>query len=78
MLHRNKLIAGLFGLALAAAAGTAGAADQFVPLLSYRVGAYAAGGSGIFGSGRPSVSHSQVRYPRQDRNGWRISVSMLS
>ena len=49
MLHRNKLIASLFGLALAAAAGTAGAADQFVPLLSYRVGAYAAGGSGIFG-----------------------------
>ena len=49
MLHRNKLIAGLFGLALAAAAGSAGAADQFVPLLSYRVGAYAAGGSGIFG-----------------------------
>jgi branched-chain amino acid transport system substrate-binding protein len=49
MLHRNKLIASLFGLALAAAAGTVGAADQFVPLLSYRVGAYAAGGSGIFG-----------------------------
>ena len=42
--------AGLIGVALAATvAGTAFAAEQFVPLLSYRVGAYAAGGSGIFG-----------------------------
>ena len=49
MLHRNNLVAGLFGFALAAVVGTAAAADQFVPLLSYRVGAYAAGGSGIFG-----------------------------
>ena len=40
MLHRNKLMAGLFGLVLAAVAGTAAAADeQFVPLTVYRVGA---------------------------------------
>ncbi len=50
MLRRTGILAGLFGLALAAATGTAMAAgEQFVPLLSYRVGPYAAGGSGIFG-----------------------------
>jgi branched-chain amino acid transport system substrate-binding protein len=48
-LQRHKWLAGLLGLALGAVAGTAFAAEQFVPLLSYRVGAYAAGGSGIFG-----------------------------
>ncbi|MCB1887318.1 MAG: ABC transporter substrate-binding protein, partial [Rhodocyclaceae bacterium] len=31
------------------AAGVAAAAEQFIGLPSYRVGAYAAGGSGIFG-----------------------------
>ncbi|MGH8801554.1 MAG: ABC transporter substrate-binding protein [Casimicrobiaceae bacterium] len=50
MLQRNKVLAGLFGLMLGAVTGAAMAAgEQFVPLLSYRVGAYAAGGSGIFG-----------------------------
>ncbi len=49
MLQRNKWVSGVVGLALAAFAGGAAAQDQFVPLLSYRVGAYAAGGSGIFG-----------------------------
>src|SRR6185437_8952746 len=50
MLRRTGILAGLFGLALAAATGAAMAAgEQFVPLLSYRVGPYAAGGSGIFG-----------------------------
>ena len=40
----------MLGVGLALTAGTAVAApEQFVPLLSYRVGAYAAGGSGIFG-----------------------------
>jgi branched-chain amino acid transport system substrate-binding protein len=39
----------LFGAALTGAVGTAAAQDQFIPLLSYRVGPYAAGGSGFFG-----------------------------
>jgi branched-chain amino acid transport system substrate-binding protein len=47
---RTRLALWLAAAVLAAtAAGTAVAAEQFVPLLSYRVGAYAAGGSGIFG-----------------------------
>ncbi|HEX8009969.1 MAG TPA: ABC transporter substrate-binding protein [Casimicrobiaceae bacterium] len=42
--------AALLGLALFGAATLASAQkEQFVPMLSYRVGAYAAGGSGIFG-----------------------------
>src|SRR5438105_7456027 len=49
MLQRNKWLTALMALGIAAMAGAAGAADQYVPLLSYRVGAYAAGGSGIFG-----------------------------
>ncbi len=50
MLQRNKWVGGVVGLALAAFTGAASAQqDQYVPLLSYRVGAYAAGGSGIFG-----------------------------
>jgi branched-chain amino acid transport system substrate-binding protein len=39
----------LIGTALASAAGAALAQEQFVPLPSYRVGPYAAGGSGFFG-----------------------------
>lgn len=40
----------LAGIALAAAASVATAqGEQFIPLLSYRVGPYAAGGSGYFG-----------------------------
>src|ERR1700680_760684 len=50
MLQRtNRLLLPPAALVAAFAAGTTLAADQFVPLLSYRVGAYAAGGSGIFG-----------------------------
>jgi branched-chain amino acid transport system substrate-binding protein len=49
MLQRNKLVSAVLGAAIAAASGLVAAQDQFVPLLSYRVGAYAAGGSGIFG-----------------------------
>ncbi len=50
MLQRNKWLSGLIGLALATIAGAVSAQQtQFVPLLSYRVGAYAAGGSGLFG-----------------------------
>jgi branched-chain amino acid transport system substrate-binding protein len=45
----NRLLLPIAVLVAAFAAGTTLAADQFVPLLSYRVGAYAAGGSGIFG-----------------------------
>ncbi len=37
------------GMASVLAASTALADEQFIPLLSYRVGAYAAGGTGIFG-----------------------------
>ena len=39
----------LLGAALAGAASVALAEDQFIPILSYRVGPYAAGGSGFFG-----------------------------
>ncbi len=39
----------LLASALIAAAGATAAADQFIPALSYRVGPYAAGGSGFFG-----------------------------
>jgi branched-chain amino acid transport system substrate-binding protein len=47
MKHLNST---LFALALAAVANVALAQnEQFVPMLSYRVGPYAAGGTGIFG-----------------------------
>ena len=46
-MQRKKVVAWLAGVTLCAAAGWVAAAEQFVPLLSYRVGAYAAGGSGI-------------------------------
>jgi branched-chain amino acid transport system substrate-binding protein len=49
MSQRNKFVTTLAALAFAAAANTVSAQDQFVPLLSYRAGAFAAGGSGIFG-----------------------------
>ncbi len=49
MVQRKKVVAWLTGVTLCAAAGWVAAAEQFVPILSYRVGAYAAGGSGIFG-----------------------------
>src|SRR5574337_249575 len=50
MLRHNRLVAVLLGAVLAAVTGAAMAAgEQFVPLLSYRVGPYAAGGSGFFG-----------------------------
>ncbi|HCE07586.1 MAG TPA: ABC transporter permease [Oxalobacteraceae bacterium] len=39
----------LLGAALAGAISTAAAQEQFIPLLSYRVGPYAAGGSGFYG-----------------------------
>jgi branched-chain amino acid transport system substrate-binding protein len=39
----------LLGAALIGAAGVAMAQEQFIPILSYRVGPYAAGGSGFFG-----------------------------
>ena len=50
MFERKHLIALAAGVAIAASAVAASAQQtQYVPLLSYRVGAYAAGGSGIFG-----------------------------
>ena len=50
MLHRNRAFAIAAGLVIAAVAAAASAQQtQYVPLLSYRVGPYAAGGSGIFG-----------------------------
>ena len=39
----------LLGAALAGTVGVAAAQEQYVPILSYRVGPYAAGGSGFFG-----------------------------
>ena len=49
MLQSNKWLAWLLGFALTAIGGAATAQEQFVPLLSYRIGCCAAGGSGIFG-----------------------------
>jgi branched-chain amino acid transport system substrate-binding protein len=50
MSRNSKIIACLAALAVGLGSATASAQnEQFVPLLSYRVGAYAAGGSGIFG-----------------------------
>ena len=43
-------IRGLLGIAFAVTAAQASAqAEQYIPILSYRVGPYAAGGSGYFG-----------------------------
>ena len=39
----------LLGIALAAATAASAQNEQFIPILSYRVGPYAAGGSGYFG-----------------------------
>jgi branched-chain amino acid transport system substrate-binding protein len=39
----------LLGAALAGTVGVAAAQEQYIPILSYRVGPYAAGGSGFFG-----------------------------
>jgi branched-chain amino acid transport system substrate-binding protein len=44
-----KQIPVLIGLAAALCAGAVMAEDQYVPILSYRVGPYAAGGTGYFG-----------------------------
>ena len=47
---RKNMTRWLAGLAVGAAVATsAWAEDQFIPILSYRVGPYAAGGSGFFG-----------------------------
>ena len=47
---KAKLTSALLGLALLGAASAASAQnEQFIPILSYRVGPYAAGGSGYFG-----------------------------
>ena len=45
----NALKSALLGIALLAGASAACAQEQFIPLLSYRVGPYAAGGSGYYG-----------------------------
>src|SRR5947207_15803975 len=46
----KAMTSALLGVALVAAASAASAQnEQFVPVLSYRVGPYAAGGSGYFG-----------------------------
>jgi branched-chain amino acid transport system substrate-binding protein len=44
-----KQITALLAAAIGLGAGAVLAADQYVPILSYRVGPYAAGGSGFFG-----------------------------
>jgi branched-chain amino acid transport system substrate-binding protein len=47
---KAKVTSALLGLALLGAASAASAqSEQFIPILSYRVGPYAAGGSGYFG-----------------------------
>jgi branched-chain amino acid transport system substrate-binding protein len=45
----RKWLAACFGAVALAAAGAACAQEQFIPVLSYRVGPYAAGGSGYYG-----------------------------
>ena len=46
----NSMTKWLAGIAVAATVATSAlAADQYIPILSYRVGPYAAGGSGFFG-----------------------------
>ena len=45
----RALKSALLGLALLGAASAVEAQEQFIPVLSYRVGPYAAGGSGYFG-----------------------------
>ncbi len=52
MRHRsisNLIASSVVGAAAALAVTTAVADEQFIPLLSYRVGPYASGGTGIFG-----------------------------
>src|SRR5438067_6799167 len=46
---KSLMLATALATALAGACGTAAAQEQYVPLLSYRVGPYAAGGSGFYG-----------------------------
>jgi branched-chain amino acid transport system substrate-binding protein len=48
-MKRNIMTIATIALAAAFAGGAQAQNEQFVPLLSYRVGAYAPGGSGIFG-----------------------------
>ncbi|MEN9559317.1 MAG: hypothetical protein RLZZ502_528, partial [Pseudomonadota bacterium] len=45
----SKLLAGLVASATLSVSSLASAQEQYIPLLSYRIGAYAAGGSGLFG-----------------------------
>jgi branched-chain amino acid transport system substrate-binding protein len=46
---KSLMLATALATALAGACGTAAAQEQYVPLLSYRVGPYAAGGTGFYG-----------------------------
>jgi branched-chain amino acid transport system substrate-binding protein len=48
-LIKSALASVALGAALIGAAASAQAEEQFIPILSYRVGPYAAGGSGFFG-----------------------------
>src|SRR5207253_6197349 len=47
--HMKVFKSALVGVALLVAASAVHAQEQFIPVLSYRVGPYAAGGSGYFG-----------------------------
>ena len=58
----------LLGLAMLGVAATALAQnEQFIPMLSYRVGPYAAGGSGFFGGFIDYVNLINARRRRQRR-----------
>ena len=45
----KAMLAAIVGLGLLAAMPASAQNEQFIPILSYRVGPYAAGGSGYFG-----------------------------
>ena len=56
--------------AILGAVGAAQANDQFIPLLSYRVGPYAAGGSGFYGG---AIDYFNLVNAKGGLNGVKIS-----
>jgi branched-chain amino acid transport system substrate-binding protein len=60
----------LLGAALIGAVSVAKAQEQYVPILSYRVGAYAAGGSGFFGG---AIDYFNLVNAKGGINGVKIS-----
>ena len=66
-----KLITSLLlSSALLSGIGVAQADEQFIPILSYRVGPYAAGGSGFYGG---AIDYFNLINARGGLNGVKIS-----